>query len=156
MNLGTIRADLYGEGAQEIIYIPESAEMSLGSSLETKARLLCDGTKRPQGLVRRARPLAKTATIRFDLVGVKESLEFLPQIIDLCGKKCNITFGSMALPAMVCTAAQATPAIDAVNIFAAVSVALEFTEIYTKRETAQTAVRAFKDRSWENRAISEF
>lgn len=152
--IGTIR---YYKGTRTEPYtmaIPDGAILSVGDALETRARLLCDGTRRPQGLARRVKNTAKTSTLRFDLISAREALEKMPEILDLCARKCIISFNGRAFPAMVCTSAQAAPAIDGANIFASASISLEFTEIYTKRETAQTAVRTFKGRSWENLGIS--
>ena len=122
--------------------------LSTNDSLELSTRFAHDGSKKSQTVTRRRRNTALAGTVRVavtssSLVADGNTLaRYMAKMQDTVGTLVTLVWYGKEYKNILVKSVQATPAIDAIDTFSDVQMAISWVEGATVKKTAATAVRA--------------
>lgn len=134
--------DITDEKRPQKIDILGGVSFSTGDGLETKSRYGYDFSRKSTALVYRRRNTAFTATLQLAFnpymcaengVGI---MDYVSTLDGLVGRRVRLIWNDREHGPFIVSGSQVSATVDSVDVFSVVSVSLEMTEGYIRRETA--------------------
>ena len=132
-------------GDKEIEFIGDGS-YSEGNGLEMSSRFTYDYSKKPQGITRRKREIAKTASVRFSFTSIecvqkikKNVFDYTAILEQSVSNNCDLFWNGENRGKFAVISAQFSPVLDSVDIVSGCSVALTFTEAHISKKVVGTS-----------------
>ncbi|MBR2307864.1 MAG: hypothetical protein IKA48_11785 [Fibrobacter sp.] len=114
-----------------------AGQLSFGNGMELSQRFAYDGSKRPQTITFRKRPLARTGTINiaFTHSDVSNIFNAIADYEAVCGRVANLYWNGQNRGKYLIKSVQISPSIDAIDIISSVQIGIEVQEGYEPKTT---------------------